>query len=261
MQIFVAVRQALDWTTSTRDFRIDPVTHEVVASFARYRIDQFDEMALETGLQLRDRQGGAVRALTVGAADADDVLRHALAMGADHATLIDATGAAASTAELLAAAIRQYDAEILLCGRTSSGGGSGRTGPAVAELLGVPFIANVVGIDAEADGCLCRCETAFGFEVLKVSGPFVASVTNDATNRPRVPGMKDVMRAHRSKLETLAGDILTTGPAASATSLPQPHVLKRYIPVMSRSCRRIGGETPEQARALAQYIRSVAGVR
>jgi electron transfer flavoprotein alpha/beta subunit len=68
--------------------------------------------------------------------------------------------------------------------------------------------------------------------------------------------MKDVMRAHRSKFETLGADML--GAASGATYPQRTRVVKRYVPTMSRSCRRIGGEPREQARALAQYIRSVS---
>ncbi|MPZ47057.1 MAG: hypothetical protein GEV05_27575 [Betaproteobacteria bacterium] len=256
MQIFVCVKQALDWNASTKDFRIDSATHEVALSFARYRIDQFDEIALEVGLRYRERVGGELRALTVGADDADDVLRHAYAMKADHASLIDFTGSEASKHELLAAAIRHYGGGIVLCGRTSSVGGSGQTGPVLAELLGVPFLSNVIHIDGEENAWLCRCETANGYEVLKVTEPFVASVTNADSNLPRVPTMKDLMRAHRSKFETITADTLV--PACAAASPQRTRVLKRYVPTMARSCQRLGGEAHEQARALAQYIRSVS---
>jgi len=256
MQIFACVKQALDWNASTKDFRIDAKTNDVAVSFARYRIEQFDEIALEVGLQYRERQGGELRAVTVGTDDADDVLRHAFAMKADHGSLIDSAGSETSKPELIAAAVRHYGGGIVLCGRTSSAGGSGQTGPTVAELLGVPFLANVVHIEGAENDWLCRCETSSGYEVLKVSEPFVASVTNADTNMPRVPTMKDVMRAHRSKFETLGADTLVP---ASASGYPQRiRVLKRFIPTMARSCQRIGGEAQDQARALAKYIRSVS---
>ena len=256
MNIFVCVKQALDWNASTKDFRIDPRTHDVAVSFARYRIDQFDEIALEVALQYRDRSGGQVRALTVGPAEADDVLRHAYAMKVDHATLVESTGREGLTAELLAAAVRHCGGGIVLCGRTSSASGSGQTGPALAEFLGLPFVANVVHIDGTANEWLCRCETPKGYEVLKLTSPFVASVTNADTNLPRVPGMKDVMRAHRAQIATLAAGALC--PSPSAAYAQRTRLLRRYVPVTSRACQRIAGTPCEQAKTLAQYIRSVS---
>ena len=74
MQVIVCIREALDWNLSTRQFRIDPKTFEPVVAHARYRIDQFDEIALETALQYRELSGGTVRALCVGSADSEDTL-------------------------------------------------------------------------------------------------------------------------------------------------------------------------------------------
>ncbi len=256
MNIFVCVRQALDWNASTKDFRIDPKTQDVAMSFARYRIDQFDEIALEVALQYRKRLGGEVRALTVGPVDADDVLRHAFAMKADHATHVECTGEEGFTAELLAAAVRHYGDGIVLCGRTSSVRGTGQTGPALAEILGLPFVANVVHIEGKQNEWLCKCETLHGYEQLKLTGPFVASVTNAETNLPRVPGMKEVMRAHRAKFEVLKGDALC--PSPSPAFAQRIRMVRRYVPVTSRACQRIDGSPSDQAKALAQYIRSVS---
>lgn len=257
MQIFACVKQALDWNASTKDFRIEPTTHRVAVSFPRYRIDQFDEIALEVALQYRDRLGAQVRALTVGPAEADDVLRHAYAMKADQAALVESTGEEASTAELLAAAVRHYGGgAIVLCGRTSSDNSTGQTGPALAEFLRVPFVANVVHIEGGENEWLCRCETPSGCEILKVTTPFVASVTNANTNMPRVPSMKDMMRAHRARIDVL--DAATLRPSPSVTFAQRMRILRRYIPVTARECRRIEGAPHQQAKALAQYIRTLS---
>ncbi len=254
MQIIVCVQQALDWNASTKDFRIDPATNEVKVSFPRYCIDQFDEIALEVALQYRARFGGEVRALTVGPEEADEVLRHALAMKADHATLVRRGNNNVSTAELLCAGVKHHGgAAIVLCGRTSSGNGTGQTGPALAEHLGLPFIANIVHIEGGEHGWLCRRETTAGYEVLKVTTPFVASVTNASSNIPRALAMKDVMLAHRAAMDMLDADALC--PSTDATITQPLRVLRRYVPVMERSCQRIEGTPQEQARALAQYIR------
>jgi len=255
MNIFVCIKQALDWGASTKDFKIDPKTQEISLSFARYRIDQFDEIALEVGLRCRERFGGEVRAITVGGEDADDVLRYAFALKANQASHVKYEGGAASAAELLAVAIRHYGSGIVLCGRTSSMGGAGQVGPAISELLDMPFVPNVVQIEGKEDEWLCRCETAYGYEVLKLTKPFVASVTNADINLPRVPSMKDVMLAQRAKLETLIADSLLAPESAFA---PRARVLRRYIPSISRACHRIEGAPQEQAKELASFIKTLS---
>jgi electron transfer flavoprotein beta subunit len=254
MNIFVCIKQALDWNASTKDFRIDSKTQEVSLSFARYRIDQFDEIALEIGLRCRDKLGGELRAITVGSEDADDVLRHAFALKANKASHIKYEGQDGAAAVLLAAAVQHYNGGIVLCGRTSSVSGSGQTGPAIAEILGIPFIANVVQIEGVEGEWLCRCETAFGYEVLKVTKPFVATITNADTNLPRAPSMKDVMLAQRAKIEMLTADSLSV---ANSSCVSHTRVLRRYIPSTSRSCQRIEGSPQLQAKAIANYIKTM----
>lgn len=255
MNVFVCIRQAFDWNTSSKDFRIDPETHQVKVAFARYCIDQFDELAMEVGRRYCEGQGAALRALTVGSEEDDEVLKRAFAMKANHGTHIERTEQDASTAELLAAAVRHYGGGIVLCGRMSSDNGTGQTGPAVAELLGVPFIANVVGIEGGENDWHCKCETADGYETLRLSVPFVASVTNADTLAVRQPSMKDVMQAHRAKSDTLVAAELC--PPGGDGGAGRTRVVRRYVPSMSRACRRLEGTTQEQAVELARYIRDV----
>lgn len=261
VRVFVCVKQVLDWNASTKDFRIDPVTGQVAVSFARHCIDQFDEIALEVALQLRDRFGGVVHALTAGSADGDEVLRHAFAMKADAATLIERDGTHVSNAALLAAAIsRNSDNGVVLCGRTSSDNGSGRTGPLLAEFLERPFVANVVSLERDGAAWLCRRETHGGYEVLRVTRPFVASVTNTSLNVPRAPTMKDVMQAHRAKIDVLPAASLCPSQYAAGDVREREgeqglRVRRRYVPASSRACERLQGTPAQQAKQLAEYIR------
>lgn len=256
MKTFICIKQAIDWNASTKDLRIDPISNVATLSFARYCIDQFDEIALEVGLQYREKNGGELHAITLGAADSDDVLRRALAMHADHAVFVDRGNSMASTAEALAASIRRYGGGIVLCGRTSSMNGTGQTGPAIAELLSMPFVANVIRIEGAVNDWFCHCETSGGYEVFRVTRPFVATVTNAESNLPRVTSIKDAMRAHRSKIETIKIESVLD----ESTLVHQQHtrVLRRYIPNVSRSCLIVPGAPHEQVEVLAQYIRKVS---
>lgn len=251
MQVIVCIREALDWNLSTKQFRIDPATFEAVVAHPRYRIDQFDEIAMETALQFRDASGGTVRAICVGTADSEDTLKHALAMQADAATLIETEQASGSAARLLAAAIeREPDAGIVLCGRVSSDHGTGQTGPMLAELLKRPFVSNVTHIEGADHDWRCTRETPTGHEVLRVTQPFVATVTNAPHNVPRVPAMKHVMQAHRKTIDQVAA-------ANLAVEVHNPvSVVRRHVPVNLKGCHFIKGTAAEQARELAAYLRA-----
>ncbi len=256
MQVIVCVREALDWNLSTKQFRIDPKTFEPVVAHARYRIDQFDEIAVETALHYRESPDITVRALCVGTADSEDTLKHALAMQADTATLVETTARVSTTAQavqLLAAAIqREADVGMVLCGRMSSDYGTGQTGPMLAEALGRPFIGNLIRVEGEACNWRCTHETPTGHEVLHVTAPFVATVTNAPHNIPRVPTMKHVMQAHRKVIDIVAAASLQ---AEASTGMS---VVRRHVPVNLKGCRFLQGTPEEQARELAAWLRAEA---
>lgn len=254
-RIAVCVRRALDWNLSTKDFRIDAATGEPVLSFARYRIDQFDEIGLELALQAKAGSNAAVHALTAGAAANEDALKHALAMGADAATLALAEPMAPGMAPaLLAAAARRANAQVVVCGRTGSERGTGTTGPLLAELLGMPLVTNIVRLQRSDNSWICEREHGEGYQRVEIAGPFVATVTNAPSNVPRQPTLKDKMRAHRQAIEVLDAQALAAHVDPGAAAVADLELVRRYVPQLSRQCRRIAGDVREQAQVVAQYI-------
>ncbi len=259
-RIVSCVRQALDWNLSTKDFRIDRQTHEPVVAFARYRIDQFDEIAVEVALQAKQKAGAAVHAVSAGTKGSEDVLKHAIAMGADSATLVDVDAAGAAEIDapaLLAAAVRELGgADIVLCGRTGSERGTATTGPLLAELLGLPLITNVVRIERDEGGWICQREEGGGYERVRVGGACVATVTNAPFNVPRVLTLKDKMHAHRQQIEIVPAQEIAQNTQYRPCRVTQIELMHRYVPQLSRQCRRLTGELSEQARVVAEYIAS-----
>ena len=104
-----------------------------------------DLHALEAALQIRDRFGGTVTAITMGPPAACEVLRESLCRGANRGILICDRRAAASdtlaTSYILSMAVRKigrYD--MVLCGRQAIDGDTAQVGPQLAEKLGLPQI-------------------------------------------------------------------------------------------------------------------------
>lgn len=156
---------------------------------------------------------------------------------------------------LLAAAMRRLGSRgVVLCGRTGSERGSATTAPLLSELLGVPLLTNVVRMEQHAQGWICQREEARGYERVLVSGPFVASVTNASFNVPRVPSLKDKMRAHRQKIDTISSETLMNEEQYPHCGIAALKVVRRYVPQVERQCTRLSGDVSEQAGALADYI-------
>ena len=113
-------------------------------------INEWDNYAVEEAIRIKENCGGLVTAVTLGDEDAEDVLRRALAMGADKAVLIDETGFEHSDAfgyaHGLASALGTMEYDLILTGAQASDDGWAQVGVMLAELLKLPFASLAVGI-------------------------------------------------------------------------------------------------------------------
>ena len=130
---------------------------EIKGEGARLEIEQkfatsiFDEFALEEALRIRERHGGRVKVVTLGAGKATEVLRTGIAMGADEALLLDHAafldGDGYATALALSRAVAKAPCDIVLCGKQAIDDDRGEVGPMVAQFLGLPHVGGVVKLD------------------------------------------------------------------------------------------------------------------
>ena len=98
--------------------------------------------------------------ITLGPPSAEDVLREALAYGADDAVLVSDPAFAGSdtlaTARALAATLaRMGDVDLVLCGRNSVDAETGQVGPELAQLLDLPFATGVKHLELESGARRC----------------------------------------------------------------------------------------------------------
>ena len=163
-----------------------------------------DLNALEMALEIRDRYGGTVTAISMGPPKATEVLRECLYRGADRVILLTDRRAAASdtlaTSYILCQAIRtigRYD--IVLCGRQAIDGDTAQVGPQLAEKLGLPqitYVERFLGI--EQGQIRVRRNTGHGWEMLEAPLPVLVTVMSTA-NQPRPRSAKRLMRFKRAK--------------------------------------------------------------
>ena len=172
-----------------------------------------DKVALEFALQVKDRSGGKVTAVTMGPPRASDVLRECLYMGADDAYLItDRKFAGAdtlATSYVLSEAIKKIgNFDFVFAGRQAIDGDTAQVGPQTAEKLNIPQITYAEEIlDLKDDRVRIRRKIDGGFEVLESSLPVLITVLKDAVE-PRPFSAKRVMAYKGAKslleLEKLA---------------------------------------------------------
>ena len=141
MKIVVCIKQVPD-TKGGVKFNPDG-TLDRAAMLAIMNPD--DKAGLEAALRIKDEIGAEVTVLTMGLPKADDVLREALAMGADNAILVTdrVLGGADTwaTSTTIAGALRNIDYDLIITGRQAIDGDTAQVGPQIAEHLGIPVIS------------------------------------------------------------------------------------------------------------------------
>jgi electron transfer flavoprotein beta subunit len=219
-------------------------------------LNGYDANALEEGIRLRDIHGGTLTAISVGPESARDVLRRAIAMGADRALHADGASGldsdAFTTATLLAAAIRTVGAvDLVLAGRSASDTDAGVVPILVAGLLGYAVVTPVRSVAIENGGAVIADRiTGSGIRRVRLRGSAVLGISNEI-NKPRNPALKGVVAAKRAAIPTLSAEQLGVAPVA-----PGLQTRRLFIPPLPSSTAEMipGGSAEELGRALADRL-------
>lgn len=260
MKMVVCVKQILDPETPATAFRVDEAAKKVIpAQGIAPVISPFDAQAVEAALRIRDAQGeGSITVLSMGPAGARDVIKHALAMGADEGVLIDDPALhnvvdPFVTVTALAAAIRKIgDVDVVIAGRQAADWDWGVTGSGLAETLGFANAMIAKSVTASDGKLTVERVLADGFETIEVQTPAVVTVSNELGD-PRYPQLRQIMAAARKQVTTYtAADLGLTAEQLQ----PRITLEKLFVPVKESRVEIIEGDTPqEKAANLARKLR------
>ncbi len=207
LKILVPVKRVVDYNVKVR---VKADNSGVELDNVKMSMNPFDEIAVEEAVRLKEAGiASEVVVVTCGVAAAQDILRTALAIGADRAVLVDVGAAALETlqplavAKLLKAIADKEQPGLVLCGKQAIDDDASQTAQMLAALQGWPqatFASKVV--IAEGKATVTR-EVDGGLETLAVSLPAVISA-DLRLNEPRYATLPNIMKAKRKPLETIA---------------------------------------------------------
>ena len=147
-----------------------------------------DKAGLEAALRLKEQYGAEVTVLTMGLPKADEVLREALAMGADNGILVTdrVLGGADTwaTSTTIAGAIRNLEYDLIITGRQALDGDTAQVGPQIAEHLGLPVISYAQDIKVEGDCVVVQRQYEDRYHELKAKMPCLVTALSEL-NEPR----------------------------------------------------------------------------
>ena len=263
MHIVVCIKQIIDPEIPPHVFQIDPVAKKQIRGRQVLVISTFDEVALEVALQMKEKEGGTVTALTIGESQAVEALHAALAMGADEAVLVsdpafentDSFG----TAHILAAALQKIgEFDAVLCGRQAGDVEMGLVGPFLAEKMGLPCVTLAANMEAGDGKMRLRRPIEGGYEVLETTTPFLATMMNDDSNVPRYVSVRGLRKAMRSEIPVWSAADLGLDPAKLGSDTAQIDMEELFVPQREIRCEFIEGETgSETGKQLALRLREL----
>lgn len=168
----------------------------------KYVVNPYDEFAIEEGLRLREKNGGSVTVVTIGADSSKDILRTALAMGADKVILVktDKLPDSYFVIHNLAEIAKEISPDIILLGKQSVDYDSLQVAPSLAEILGLPSVSIVSKLTIEGNKVTAERDIEGGKEVLETALPCVISAQK-GLNDPRYPKLPDIMKAKQKPIE------------------------------------------------------------
>ncbi len=147
-----------------------------------------DKAGLEAALRLKDEYGAEVTVVTMGLPKAEEVLREAMAMGADKAILVTdrVLGGADTwaTSTTIAGALRNLDYDIVITGRQAIDGDTAQVGPQIAEHLGIPVISYTQELTIDGDSVVVKRQFDDRYHMVKTKMPVLITALAEL-NDPR----------------------------------------------------------------------------
>jgi electron transfer flavoprotein beta subunit len=206
MKIIACVRQTPDTETVVK---IGADGKSIAADGIKYIIGPYDEYSLEAAVQIKEKDGGEVTALSLGPNRVAEALRSALAKGADAAVHIDTGSAevddALVVASALAAQIKAMGAfDVIFTSTRGSDSDRGAVGPMLAELLGVPYVGLVTDVQVAGNSLTCKRDVEGGVtETFSVATPVVICGEKGVRGEPRYPSLMQIMKAKKKPIQTV----------------------------------------------------------
>ncbi|KAK7519226.1 hypothetical protein IWX49DRAFT_581478 [Phyllosticta citricarpa] len=209
LRILVPVKRVIDYAIKPR---INKAGTGIETAGVKHSMNPFDELSVEEAVRLRERKAQPVEeiiAWSAGPAKAQDVLRTAMAMGADRGIHVEAADTAnlepLGVAKILAKTVEQEKANIVILGKQSIDDDANQTGQMLAGLLGWPQATQASKIEIKDDTVTVTKEVDGGVDTVKAKLPMVIT-TDLRLNEPRYASLPNIMKAKKKPLVKKALD-------------------------------------------------------
>ena len=255
MKILVCIKQVPDMESK---FKVDAVGTWYAKTDLAWRMNEYDEYAVEQAVQLKEQVKDAdLTVLCIGSDQVKETMKKALAMGCDRGAHIADDAVSEKEPFQIAAIITEYakdkNFDLIFTGMQSQDRGSGQVGILVAEMLGMPSVSTVVhfayndgNVDAkrELEGGIKACVT--------VAAPVLVTCQL-GLNTPRYPTLPNIMKAKKKELLSIpVADLLKVD--------PRQETARMYFPEKKGGGLVLEGDAADLADRLVKILKEKTAV-
>ena len=196
-----------------------------------------DKAGLEAALRLKDQYGAEVTVVTMGLPKAEEVLREAMAMGADNGVLVTdrVLGGADTwaTSQTIAGALRNLDYDLIITGRQAIDGDTAQVGPQIAEKLHLPQVTYVADIQKDGNTLTVKRMLEDGYMMVKVQTPCLLTCIKEL-NQPRYMSVNGIFTCYDKPMEVFDYNALKDDPLIEVDTIglkgSPTNVFKSFTP-------------------------------
>jgi len=223
-----------------------------------FEMNEPDSFALEEGLRLKEKHGGEVVALSMGPQRTKQVIKEALAKGADRGIHLEDDKSflldPLSSAKSIAAALKKDNFDLILTGLQSDDHGFGQTGVLLAEVLGLPHATIIMRIELQGQRLKLKRELESGwFQWVELPLPAVLTIQS-GINKVRYASLKGIMAAKKKEIAVIMRESL------GVADEPTQRVERIYVPQRAKRTEFIDGSPKDAAAKLLEKLRHEARV-
>ena len=250
MKIAVCIKQVV---TREWQLRVNESGTWIRDADASFELNEPDAYALEEALRLKEKHGGEVVVCSAGPARVTQVIREALARGADRAIHVDgealASADAFAVAEAIASAIAPETFDLVLTGLQSDDQGFGQVGVILAEKLGMPHATIIMDVQVQGSDLRVKRELESGwFQFVTMPLPALLTIQS-GINQLRYATRKGIMAAKKKEIRAVA---------APASLAARTRIVDLYAPEKAKQTRMITGSPADAAGQLVKALREDA---
>ena len=254
MDIVVCIKQVPE----TSEVKMDEETGTIVREGAESIVNPLDLYGIETAIQLKEKHGGKITAITMGPPSAEKALKEAIAMGCDEGVLISGKEFSGSdtwaTSRALSAAIEYIgDYDLIFAGERATDGDTGQVGPGIASFLDLTLATYVSDVKEVQEGQIVVDRLLEdGYETLKMPFPALITVVKEISF-PRLPTLRGKQKAKQADIPSLNAEKIGVnednlgldGSPTRVVNIDRPQVTRDGYIVKPEAAEEIGDAVEE----------------